>query len=240
MGTCLPSLPLRDQLSNARPQRINILIADETLMVCDLLRSALKHARLGFDVVACATSRAEIIKYMNTRSVEVVLISESLNDGQFAGFQALADLRKSFPSARVIALLKSASRDFVLAAFRAGAKGVFCKAEPIQALCKCIRAVYAGQIWANSTQLNLILEALVNATPIQITNVKGRQLLAQREEEVANLVADGLSNRDIARKLDLSEHTISNYLFRIYEKLGLSSRVELVLYVVRYKRLREQ
>jgi DNA-binding NarL/FixJ family response regulator len=68
-------------------------------------------------------------------------------------------------------------------------------------LCKCIRAVYAGQIWANSTQLDLIVEALVNRTPIQITKVKGRQLLAQREEEVANLVADGLSKRDIARKL---------------------------------------
>ena len=61
-------------------------------------------------------------------------------------------------------------------------------------------------------------------------------MLAKRENEVANLVSEGLTNREIAQKLGLSEHTVSNYLFRIYEKLGISSRVELVLYVLRQRR----
>jgi len=60
-------------------------------------------------------------------------------------------------------------------------------------------------------------------------------LLAKREDEVASLVAEGLSNRDIAERLGLSEHTVSNYLFRIYEKLGISGRVELVLYILKQR-----
>jgi len=82
----------------------------------------------------------------------------------------------------------------------------------------------------------LIVNALADAKPLQLTNAQGRYLLAKRENEVANLVSEGLTNRDIAQKLGLSEHTVSNYLFRIYEKLGISSRVELVLYVLRQDR----
>src|SRR5208337_3670369 len=119
-----------------------------------------------------------------------------------------------FPETRVIVMLKSAQRDLVLDAFRAGAKGVFCRAEPLAALCKCIRVVQEGQIWANSHQLNFIVDALAHALPFRVTSTKGKYLLAKREQEVANLVAEGLMNRDIAQKLGLSEHTISNYLFR--------------------------
>jgi DNA-binding CsgD family transcriptional regulator len=63
----------------------------------------------------------------------------------------------------------------------------------------------------------------------------GRTLLTKREDDVVNLVVDGLSNRETAQKLGLTEHTVSNYLFRIYEKLGISTRVELVLYALRQK-----
>lgn len=66
--------------------------------------------------------------------------------------------------------------------------------------------MHAGQIWANSHQLNLIVEALVNATPFHVANAKGRYLLAKREEEVANLVAAELTKRDMAQKLGLNEH----------------------------------
>ena len=232
--------PMRLQTQADRSQRVSILIADETRMGCQLLKNALGHSRFRFDVVACATTRADILRAMSSRTIEVALLSESLQEGPFAGFYALSELRESFPSTRSIALLKSAPHELVLDAFRAGAKGVICKTEPIETLCQCIRAVHAGQVWANSNQVNLIIEALVNATPLRLTSAAGRRLLAKREEEVASLVAEGLTNRDIAGKLSLSEHTISNYLFRIYEKLGISSRVELVLYMVRHLGLQGQ
>jgi len=233
MAASVPAAPLRERTHASHSQRITILIADETPMACQLLKNALGHSRLRFEVVACAVNRSEIMKCMGNNQVEVVLVSESLQEGPYVGFQILSELRSSFPETRVIVLLKSTQRDLVLDAFRAGAKGVFCKAEPLAALCKCIRVVHAGQVWADSKQLNFIIDALAHAVPLRIASTKRKTLLAKREHEVANLVAEGLTNRDISKKLGLTEHTISNYLFRIYEKLGISSRVELVLYVLK-------
>ena len=233
MATSTPLMSMPAEQSKTRSQRVNVLIADETPMGCQLLKNALTRSRFHFEVVACAISRSEIMRCMSARSIEVALLSETLQEGPFVGFRVLSELRASYPATRTIALLKSVPQDLVVDAFRAGAKGVFCKAEPIEALYKCIRAVHAGQIWANSSQLNLLVEALVTAKPLHVTSATGRRLLAKREEEVVNLVAEGLTNRDIAQKLGISEHTVSNYLFRVYEKLGISSRVELVLYVVR-------
>ncbi len=239
MAASLPLAPLREQSSTVRSQNIRVLIADDTSMGCQLLKDAFARSRSRIEVVACAISRSEIMRCMTAHSIDVAVVSESLEEGPFVGFQVLSELRTAFPGTRVIVLLKSVPQDLVIAAFRAGAKGVFCKAEPIEALYKCIRAVHAGQIWANSSQLNLLIDALVNATPLHLANAKGRYILAQRESQVAHLVAEGLTNREVAKKLGLSEHTVSNYLFRIYEKLGISTRVELVLYVLRHQRLRE-
>ena len=75
-----------------------------------------------------------------------------------------------------------------------------------------------------------MLAELRKAKPINIVDAKGRVLLSVREAQVVRLVAEGLSNREISQQLSLSEHTVKNYLFKIFEKLGVSTRVELVLY----------
>ena len=84
-------------------------------------------------------------------------------------------------------------------------------------------------------QLQFSLDATVSATPLRIVNPRGKTLFTKREDDVVNLVVDVPSNRETTRKLGLTEHTVSNYLFRIYEKLGISTRVELVLYALRQK-----
>jgi two-component system, NarL family, nitrate/nitrite response regulator NarL len=232
MSTSLiPSLS--EALSPASSSRIRVLIADETSMGCQLLKNALGRFRFRMEVVACATSCSEIAESVNSMPIDVALVSESLHGGTFEGFQALSELQASFPGVRVIMLLKSATRDLVVDAFRAGAKGVVCRTEHIRVLCKCIQTVHKGQIWANSHQLHFILEALKTSTPLRVINSKGSYVLAPREDEVASLVAEGMTNRQIAQKLGVAEHTVSNYLFRIYDKLGISSRVELVLYVLK-------
>ena len=76
------------------------------------------------------------------------------------------------------------------------------------------------------------MEAFSQLAPLRVVNSEGLRLLAKREEDVVRLVAEGMTNREIAGELGLSEHTVKNYLFRIFDKLGISSRVELVLYVV--------
>ena len=237
MATLLfPSASLTEAPSPATCPAIRVLIADETSMGCQLLKTALTRSRFRFEVAACASSCSEIAQSMRTASVDVAVVSGDLQGGPFSGFQALNELQTSFPAVRVVLLLKSAPRDLVVDAFRAGAEGVVCRTEPVRVLCKCIQTVHKGQIWANSHQLHFILEALTNSTPLRVIHRKAPYALAQRETEIANLVADGMTNQEVAQKLGVAEHTISNYLSRIYDKLGVSTRVELALYVFKHSR----
>jgi DNA-binding NarL/FixJ family response regulator len=93
-----------------------------------------------------------------------------------------------------------------------------------------VEQIHAGQIWANSSEIGEVVEAFRQLAPIRIVNTDGLRLLTKREEDVVRLVAEGLQNREIATELKLSDHTVKNYLFHIFDKLGVSSRVELVLY----------
>jgi DNA-binding NarL/FixJ family response regulator len=233
MGSPLTPSALSGAPQETSASRIRVLVADETAMGGQLLKKALSHSRFRLQVVGYATTASELLQQASEVEVDVVLVGETLGGGSLSGFQALTHLHSLCPKLRVIMLLKSASRDLVIDAFRAGAKGVVCKSEPIQVLTKCIKSVHKGQIWANSHQLHYVLEALMRSTPLRVASSKGHALLKHRENEVATLVADGMSNREIARKLGIAEHTVSNYLFHIYEKLGISSRVELVLYVLK-------
>jgi two-component system, NarL family, nitrate/nitrite response regulator NarL len=195
-----------------------------------LFKNTLQRSRQCFKVISCAVSKAEFAASIQSQTMDIALVSEALQDGPLTGFQILSELRSSSPRTRSIMLLKSDSFDLVVDAFRAGAKGVFCRTECISLLPKCIRAVHDGQIWANSQHLERVLEAFASASPLKLTSAKGRPLLTKREGDVVHLVVEGLSNREVAKRLGVTEHTVSNYLFRIYEKLGISSRVELVLY----------
>ena len=231
MGMSLQTPAVGEARSTASSSRIRVLIADETHMGCQLMKNALSRFRFRFEIVASAISCSEIVECMKPRPVDVALLSESLHGGTFTGFQALNELQTSFPHVRVIMLLKSAPRDLVVDAFRARAEGVVCRTEPIGVLCKCIQTVHKGQIWVNSDQLHFIVEAFMSSASLRVISAKGRYLLSHRDDEVANLVVEGMTNREIAQTLGVTEQTVSNLLFRIYEKLGVSSRVELVLYV---------
>jgi DNA-binding NarL/FixJ family response regulator len=127
-----------------------------------------------------------------------------------------------------VLLAKNDDRETVVNALRAGAKGVFLFVEaPFAILCKCILCVSRGQVWINSRQTNYLLDALSEIPTLRVVNSNGRSLLTPREEQVVALVADGLTNRGVAEELGLSEHTIKKYLLRIFDKVGISSRVEL-------------
>jgi DNA-binding NarL/FixJ family response regulator len=147
----------------------------------------------------------------------------------------MRELRVSRSATRVVILFDSWQNDLIVDAFRAGAKGVLCRAEPVEHLRKCLLSVCKGQIWANSTQLQLILEALANAAPIRIVNARGLSLLTKRETQLAELIAEGTPTKEITEKLGISEHTVSNYLFRIYNKIGVSNRLELALCTIKQR-----
>ncbi len=218
------------QVSSDSVPEINLAIAVDCLMDGDLLKRALGRAGQRLKIISCAVSKAELAGTLESHPLDIALVSESLQDGPLTGFQALNELRTVSPKTRAIMLLKTDSSDLVVDAFRAGAKGVFCRTEPLDFLPKCIRAVHDGQIWANSKQLDRVVQALASAVPLKLPNHPRRRKLTKREEQVVQLVVEGYSNREAAKKLGITDHTVSNYLFRVFAKLGISSRVELVLY----------
>jgi len=163
---------------------------------------------------------------------DVALISAVLQNVPQAGFELLEALRLSSPRTRVVMLLDSAPCDLVVEAFRRGSRGVFCRCDPLKLLPKCVHAVHAGQIWASAQQIEFVFKAFADAPVTRLVGADGGVLLSAREQQVVRFVAEGLNNRDIAKQLHLSEHTVKNYVFHIFNKLGISNRVELVLYSV--------
>jgi two-component system nitrate/nitrite response regulator NarL len=99
----------------------------------------------------------------------------------------------------------------------------------------CVQAVHRGEVWASSEELRFVFSALPQI-PLDGTidgeSTKRAVLLTKREEGLARLVAEGFTNRDISRHMNLSENTVRNYLFRIFNKLGTSNRLELALHVI--------
>ena len=94
-------------------------------------------------------------------------------------------------------------------------------------------ALARGQIWANTTELRYVLDEFVRAPKQRKVDPAVEKRMTKRESDVVRLAVEGLSNREIARELGLTEHTVKNYLFRIFDKLGVSNRVELVLSCLR-------
>jgi DNA-binding NarL/FixJ family response regulator len=206
-----------------------VLVVTPDNMTSELLKNAIAHRRKGFTVETLTGSSQKIIGELDAHKADVALISDELQDGPEAGMKVLQKTRNS-NGASAIMLLKSSKPEHVVKAFRDGARGVFYRSHSLKSLSECIQAVHRGQIWASNEDLEHLIRALSQSNPLHLNNSNGMPLLTRREEDVVRLVADGLKNREIAQRLKVKEHSIRNYLYRIFEKLGVSSRVELILY----------
>lgn len=217
---------------STRKVGISVLVATPRIMSGELIAGALKRHK-GIRVVDSANSVGDVLELVDKADLDVALIAASLLDGPLSGFEAMRQIRERTTNLKTIILLDNSERSLVVDAFRAGARGVFNLWQSnFKSLCRCVESVHAGQIWANSKELSEVMEAFIQLAPVQVVNAEGMRLLTKREEDVVKLLAEGMQNRDIARELNLSEHTVKNYLFHIFDKLGVSSRVELVLYAV--------
>jgi DNA-binding NarL/FixJ family response regulator len=210
---------------------ISLLVAEHSRMGCQLMETALRGYR-NISVAASVVESGELLEaYENVRP-DVCVISSTLRDGHASGFRVARELHANVRQAQMILLLDSSERSLVVEAFRCGARGVFSRDDSFELLARCVQRVHEGQVWANSQQLQFAMEALAETASSAIVDAKGAHLLTRRELSVVSLVAEGRSNRDISQELRLSEHTVRNYLFRIFNKLGVSTRLELAVYAI--------
>jgi DNA-binding NarL/FixJ family response regulator len=213
---------------------IRVLVITADNMTSELLKSAFAHRRKDFAVETLTGSSQKIIGGLGEANADVALISEELQDGPQAGVKVLQKLQSSQYTPTIM-LLQSSKPECVVNAFRGGARGIFYRTHSLKALSKCIQTVHRGQIWASNEDIEYVMAALIHGKQYQFNDAKGIRLLTRREEDVVRLVADGLKNREIAHTLNLNEHSIRNYLYRIFEKLGVSTRVELILYAFSHR-----
>lgn len=212
--------------------KLRVLAADTTSMTTQLLVDAL--GRIGqFHMIECPSDLPALFTIVKREKPTVAVISAQLEQPKDSFAELIRNVRIESPDTRVVLLLDFSDANMITAAFRAGAQGVFCRTEPFHLLAKCIRCVAKGEVWASRLELQAVLEALAQpALPSSLTLSTG--LLSARETDVVRCVAEGLTNREIAQRLKLTEHTVKNYLSRIFDKLGVSSRVEVLLYAVRH------
>jgi len=212
---------------NGRNHAIHVLVADNSPFHNQLLVGALSQ-QPDLDVSSSDMNTASVSAAALTKRIDVVVAGAFLEEDAERGFRMLRELRGAGPKPRFVILLDSSKPEFVVEAFRAGARGIFDHRDSPQELCQCIRQVCDGKIWINNEQIALLLEWLASTPTFKTADTRGMSLLSKRETDVVQCVTQGLTNREIADRLGLSPHTVKNHLFRIFDKLGVSNRIELL------------
>src|SRR5580704_11009149 len=214
---------------------IRVLVSDDTRVHTELLADALKRdGDLEVTTLLCGSDG--LTSGIDFNDSDVLVMSSNLDEKPGRGFEILRGLRSLHPDIRAVMLLDTSQGEMILEAFRSGARGIFSKNDSVETLGKCLRKVHEGQIWANGEQIATLVHALASSHNIRAVDARGLNLLSKREMEVVRGVAQGLSNREIAERLHLSQHTIKNSLFRIFDKVGVSSRVELLFMTLSQER----
>ncbi len=206
---------------------IRVLISDRKPLSGQLVALALAQ---GPDLKPENVMPDLVVEAAQETQPEVVILSHTLSDVPGKGINILKEILAVSPHTRVIMLLDDDSPGGVVESLRSGARGVFCRSLPLEMLVRCVKQVHAGQVWLNSAELEFVLTALADSPRISVTDSAGVPLLSRREEEVISGMVKGMTNREIAEALRLSENTVKNYVYRIFEKLGVSNRVEAVMY----------
>jgi DNA-binding NarL/FixJ family response regulator len=197
-------------------------------MSSDLLAGALTRDPR---CTAAAIHPSDLVQALATRDVDLVVIGVDFNSKNESGFDLANTVCSAYPNIYVVILLNKATHEFVINAFRSGARGVFSRQMPMSQFLECVEHVGKGMIWVGREESSALLEAFKSIPAPNILSASSSPALTARELQVVQCAAKGITNKSIARELHLSEHTIKNYLFRAFEKLGVSSRVELLFYL---------
>jgi two-component system response regulator DevR len=215
-------------LSTARAKPIRLLLVDDHEVVRVGLRTVL-HNNQGITVVGEAGSKAASVRAAKRLRPDIVLIDVRLPDG--SGVEACRTILASHPTTRIIFLTSYADDESVLEAVLAGAQGYVLKNIDSSLLIRSIRAVSNGQSILNPALTQRALN-WIKAWPEQNGPVRG-QSLSPQEERVLALVAEGLTNKEIAATMQLSDKTVKNYLANMFQKLHISRRAQAASFFVK-------
>jgi DNA-binding NarL/FixJ family response regulator len=217
-----------ERMQRSRSSASTVFIAESSYLNCQLLEAAFRRKNRGIAVVGSDIETGRALSFIEKCQPDVAVISAQLESGPLDGYRLLSAMRSMQCTTRAILLLGTREREPVIDAFRSGAHGVIFRDERIETLRRCIRAVHQGQVWASSEHLQHLLDVLCQSVPPGFRHGARLDLLSKRQADVVRLVAQGMTNRDVAAQLGLSEHTIRNYMFEIFNRVGVSTRVELV------------
>jgi len=211
---------------------VRLLIANVPAMLLELL-SGVFAERPDIHLCEAAEESAHIPVKPPGQAIDVILVGLSMGEIDCGAAALLKLLSQHNPTAKLIVLADKLDYVATIALFRAGVRGIVCTRNlRFELLCKSVRCVHQGQVWASNELVGHLVASLSHPKSSDVTDVHGRSLLTAREQQVLHLLAEGLTNRDLAIELKVSAHTVKNHLFRIYEKLGVSNRMEAVLYAL--------
>ena len=209
---------------------INIVISDDHALFREGLRKLLE-AEPGIEIVGEAVDGEETVKVVRLLKPHVLLLDLSLP--KLSGLEVLAELSKLELQTRTIMLTAAIEREQVVEALQLGVRGIVLKHSALQLLLKSIRCVNEGQYWVGQEGVSDLIHALRRMKPSRGGSEAPRSFgLSSREMEVIALIVAGYTNKDLARELGISENTAKHHLTNIFDKLGVSNRLELVLYAV--------
>jgi DNA-binding NarL/FixJ family response regulator len=207
---------------------IRILIADDHVIFRDGLRKLLDSDG-EISVVGEASNGAECVKMLGNLKPDILLLDLRMPDKR--GLAVLEEVNFDTVPTRVIILTAAEDDREVIRAMRLGARGVVLKQSATEVLLKSIHRVHAGEIWLD----NRMVAEVINAFSTAEASRGGKPLVSDREKEIAQLVVQGFHNKEIGVKLFISEQTVKNHLHNIFDKLGVSDRLELALYAVHHR-----
>jgi two-component system, NarL family, nitrate/nitrite response regulator NarL len=210
------------------PQKIRIVIIDDQLVVREGLRMLLEN-HPGMKVVGMAGTRSEAIDLIARQPSDLIIVNLEL--GGYSALSFLPQLREAAKTARILVLTASRDSEMHQKAAQLGAMGVVLKENAADLLLKAIEKVYLGEAWLDRLTLgNLIWQMSSQDKDSLDPQRKKISSLTERERQVIALIAQGLKNRQIAERLFISPTTVTHHLSSIYSKLGVSDRLELVVY----------
>jgi DNA-binding NarL/FixJ family response regulator len=208
---------------------IRVIVCDDQEIVCQGLRTILNNDA-QIEVVATAHDGTELIPLVEKMQPDLVLLD--LKMPVMNGVQATQHIRQSFPQVRVLILTTYDDDDWLFDAIRSGASGYLLKDTPANILITAIKGTVAGETYLDPSVAGKILSSI--SAPKQAAQKKSLIQLSDREKEVLQLLARGLTNADIARELYLSEGTVRNYTSAIFTKLGVNDRTQAVIAALRH------